>query len=76
MSKKFWKAAVIRALRTFCQNLISTIPAGIVVTPVMVREFDISNIYVVGAWILTAGIAFVVSILNSIATGLPEVGDE
>lgn len=72
MSKKFWKAAGIRALRTFCQNLISTIPAGFIVTPVMLKELDISIMYVIAAWLVTAVIAAGVSVLTSIATGLPE----
>ena len=72
MSKKFWKAAGIRALRTFCQNLISTSPAGFIVTPVMLKELDISIMYVIAAWVVTAVIAAGVSVLTSIATGLPE----
>lgn len=72
MSKKFWKAAGIRAFRTFCQNLVSTIPAGLIVTPVMLQELDFSILYVVAAWIVTAVIAAGVSVLTSIATGLPE----
>ena len=62
MSKEFWKAAGIRALRTVCQTAIATIGTTAVIEDV--------NWLVVGSSALLAGI---LSILNSIATGLPEV---
>ena len=62
MSKEFWKAAGIRALRTVCQTAIATIGTKAVIEDV--------NWLVVGSSALLAGI---LSILNSIATGLPEV---
>lgn len=73
MSKNFWKAALIRAFRTVCQELATTIPAGLVVTPIMIQQLDISVLYVILAWLATALLGGVVSILTSIATGLPEV---
>ena len=76
MYKDFWKAALIRAVRTVCQNLASTIPVGIVVTPVMLQQMDISVVYIVLAWLATGLLAGVVSLLTSIATGLPEVDNE
>lgn len=63
MTKEFWKAAGIRALRTVCQTAIATIGTTAVIEEV--------NWLLVGSSALLAGI---LSILNSIATGLPEVG--
>lgn len=63
--KKFWRAAGIRALRTFAQSLIAVIPVGIAINEV--------------GWAEALGIAAtaaVLSILTSIATKLPEVDGE
>lgn len=57
----FWKAAGIRALRTFCQVAISTIG-----TTALFHEV---NWFVVGSASLLAA---VLSILTAIAFGLPE----
>ena len=60
--KNFWKYAFYRALRTVCQSAIALIPASALIT-----EVD---------WLLVASasvLAGIVSILTSIATGLPEV---
>jgi len=60
--KKFWKDALIRALRTFCQVLVTLIGTE------YVSIIDI-------AWlgrIEVALTAAIVSILTSVATGLPE----
>lgn len=57
----FWKAALIRALRTFCQTAIATIGTTAL--------FENVNWLVV---LSSAGLAALLSILNSIATGLPE----
>lgn len=73
MNKQFWRAALIRAARTTAQCLSSTIPAGMVVTPVMIETLDISMMYIVAAWILTGLLGGLISLLTSIATGLPEV---
>ena len=62
---EFWKAALIRALRTLCQTMIATIG-----TTAVLQEVD---------WILvlsSAALAALLSILNSVATGLPEVPGE
>lgn len=76
MSKEFWKASFIRALRTVAQNLASTLPVGFVITPVMIENADWKFIYVIFAWLATGLLAGVASILTSIATGLPEVKEE
>ena len=63
--RAFWKAALIRAVRTFCQAAVAAIGTTAV--------FEEVN------WRLamsTAALAAVLSILNSIATGLPEVPPE
>ena len=59
---KFWKAALIRALRTFCQTAIATIGTTAVLEEV--------NWIMVGS---SSVLAALLSILNSVATGLPEV---
>ena len=61
MNKEFWKAAAIRAIRTICQTAIASIGTAAVLSDV--------NWMVVGSASLLAGI---LSILTSIATGLPE----
>ena len=58
----FWKAACIRALRTFCQTAIATIGTTAVLEEV--------NWLMVGS---SSILAALLSILNSVATGLPEV---
>ena len=75
MSKKWWRAAGIRALKTVCQTLASTLPVGFVVTPVMIQQLDWSTVYVVLAWLGTGLLSGVVSMLTSLA-GLPEVDDD
>lgn len=62
MTKDFWKAALVRALRTLCQTAIATIG-----TTALLEEV---NWIMVGS---SAALAALLSILNSIATGLPEV---
>ena len=59
--KKFLKAAAIRALRTFCQTA-----AAVVGTAAVLSEVD---------WLTVASAALlagVLSLLTSVATGLPE----
>lgn len=64
MSRKWFKAAGIRALKTFCQCIVGMIPAAVTITQVDWKT-------VLG----TAALAAVVSMLTSVA-GLPEVDDE
>lgn len=61
---RFWKAALIRALRTFCQTAIACIGTTAVLEEV--------NWLMVGS---SAVLAALLSILNSVATGLPEVDE-
>lgn len=59
--KEFWKAAGIRALRTFCQTAVATIG-----TAAVLSEVD---------WLgclSASALAAILSVLTSIATGLPE----
>ena len=63
LTKEFWVAAGIRALRTVCQTAISVIG-----TTALIQDV---NWVVVGSSALLAGI---LSVLTSIATGLPEAG--
>ena len=60
-TKEFWRAAARRALRTFAQTAIATIG-----TTAVLEEVN---------WLAVASasvLAGILSILNSIATGLPE----
>lgn len=62
MTKQFWKAAGIRALRTMAQAAVVLIPTGVAIQEI--------------GWLHIAGLVAaegVVSVLSSIATGLPEV---
>ena len=63
--KEFWKAAAIRAVRTMAQTAIATIG-----TSAFMQDI---NWYLVGSASLISGI---ISVLTSIATGLPEVEGE
>lgn len=59
---KFWKDALIRAARSFCQSLVTLIGTD----AVSIIDID---------WLTILGISAtygVISILTSIATGLPE----
>lgn len=58
----FWRAALIRALRTFCQTAVATIGTAAVLSEV--------NWIAVGS---ASALAAILSILTSVATGLPEV---
>lgn len=65
MERNFWKAAGIRAIRTMAQTAIACIGTSALLSDV--------NWGVVASASLLSGI---LSILTSIATGLPEAGGE
>lgn len=60
--KEFWKAAGIRALRTFAQTAVATIGTSALLS-------DVNWLAVASA----SALAAVLSLLTSLATGLPEV---
>lgn len=63
--KKFLAAAGVRALRTFAQTFIGFVAVGAALSEVQwLRALSVS------------AVAAILSILTSIATGLPEVSDE
>lgn len=62
---EFWRAALNRAIRTVAQTAIATIGTCAIISEVDWR-------YVLSA----SALAGLISILNSIATGLPEVNVE
>lgn len=59
---EFWKAALIRALRTFAQTAVATIGTSALLS-------DVNWLAVASA----SALAAVLSLLTSLATGLPEV---
>lgn len=60
--KKFIVAALVRSLRTFCQTFIGFIAVGAALSEIQwLRALSVS------------AVAAILSILTSIATGLPEV---
>ena len=63
--KKFWKCALIRSARTFCQALIACISTAALLS-------EVNWVEALSAAVLAAFL----SILNSIATGLPEAEEE
>lgn len=62
MTKDFWRAAGIRALRTICQTAVASMGTAALIT-------EVNWVQVLSA----SALAGVLSILTSIATGLPEV---
>lgn len=61
MNKEFWRAALIRAVRTVCQAALAMIPAA-----ETIQAVDWLTV------LSTAALAGVVSLLTSVLTGLPE----
>lgn len=62
MTKDFWRATSIRALRTICQTAVAMIGTSAVLS-------DVNWMMVLSASALSG----ILSVLTSIATGLPEV---
>lgn len=65
MDKNFWTSAGIRALRTIAQTAVATIGTSALIE-------DVNWMVVLSA----SALAGVLSILTSIATGLPEAREE
>lgn len=65
MNKEFWKYALYRSLRTICQTAVATIGTAALMS-------EVNWIAVASASVL----AGILSILTSIATGLPEAPKE
>lgn len=63
--KTFAKAAAIRALRTFCQTAVATIGTAAIIS-------EVNWLAVLSA----SALAGILSVLTSIATGLPEAEDK
>lgn len=64
-NKDFWKATAIRAIKTICQTAIGTIGTAAIIS-------EVNWVYVASASLL----AGILSVLTSIATGLPEVQND
>ena len=62
MDKAFLRAALVRAIKTVAQTAVALIPAAVTIT-------QVDWLTVVGS----AALAGIVSLLTSVATGLPEV---
>ena len=69
MSKLWWKAAGIRALKTFAQTIIS---GGIVIGSVSAATDWASAAWTAATVVITAALAALISLLTSVA-GLPEL---
>lgn len=64
-SKDWWEAALIRAIRTFCQTFIGLVGVGAAMEDVdWIRTISVSVV------------AMILSVFTSIATGLPETKDK
>ena len=71
-NKKWWKAALVRAVKTVAQTLAGTLPVGFVITPVMIQNANWNYLYIILAWLGTGLVSGIASLLTSLA-GLPEV---
>lgn len=61
MDREFWRAAGIRALRTICQTAVASMGTAALIT-------EVNWVQVLSA----SALAGVLSLLTSVATGLPE----
>lgn len=73
MNKEKIKYALTRAGHAVWETAAATLPATMVITPQMIKEFDTSIFIAVAAWVLTALLAGVFSFIKSMAAGMPEV---
>ena len=69
MNKTWWKAAGVRALKTFAQTIIS---AGIVIGSISAATDWASAAWTIASVVISAAGAAVISLFTSLA-GLPEV---
>lgn len=74
--KEFLRAAAIRAIRTVAETLGSTIPAGFIITPVMIEQANWTYFYIILAWLGTGLLSGIASFLLAVATGLPEAAEK
>lgn len=65
MTKEFWKAAGIRALKTICQTALALMGMATVLQ-------DVDWLYVLSA----SALAGLLSLITSISVGLPEVKEK
>ena len=67
------KAALIRTGRTALQYIVSTLPPGAAITPVLLQElnWDVFK-YVVAAWLVAGVLDCVAAFASALLTGLPE----
>lgn len=72
MNKTLLKAAWVRAYRSFFQGIVSQIPAGFAVTPIMIQHFKISYVYVIAAILCNAALYAFASFVTCMVGGLPE----
>ena len=76
-NKDYWRALLMRAIHAVWETAVATLPATIVVTPVMIEQFNWETargvFYAVLAWALSAIFAGCLSALKSAKAGMPEV---
>lgn len=72
MNKEYWNAILMRAWHAVWETAGATLPASIIITPAMIEQFDWKLLYVVVAWAATALIAGGLSVVKSLAAGVPE----
>ena len=63
---EFWKAALVRAIRTFAESMLAYIGTGAIVLK------DVDWLAALSA----GGLGFIIAILMALATGLPEAKKE
>ena len=65
-TKEFWKATLIRAVRTFAESMLAFIGTGAIVLK------DVDWLAALSA----GGLGFVIAVLMALATGIPEAKKE
>lgn len=72
MKRDYWIKILIRAWHAVWETAAATLPATIVITPAMIEHFEKNTFLVIAAWAATALVAGGVSIIKSLAIGIPE----